>query len=453
VTWRALPSSLVGRLIVAAGIWIVVSLIAAGTLLDSALSERVDYDVRRDAEVRLGALIGATSVGPNGQPVLQRPHGDIRYQEMRSGVYWQIAFGETGLLRSRSLGDGQLPTTPTIDPMQFEGPDDQQLAVLTQTIRLAGAPTSYIFTVAVDRSEIETYANRFAGSVRAALALLGFGLLVAVVVQIRVGLRPLARVGRALSLIRAGQESEIAGSYPAELQPMVDEINQLIRHNATVMERARTHVGNLAHALKTPISVLGARASIDKSPLADVVRAQTTIMSKHVEHHLARASMAGPEGGVYRRTPAKEVLDGLARTLTQIHAGRGIEIVVTTSAQVYFRGERQDLEEMVGNLLDNACKWADRHVRVSARTEGDRLILTVEDDGPGMPEAFHAEAFERGRRLDESVPGSGHGLAIVRDLTLLYGGQVALGPSPLGGLAATLDLPAPAEIQSRRSKN
>ncbi|MBM3546178.1 MAG: sensor histidine kinase [Alphaproteobacteria bacterium] len=443
--WRALPRSLVGRLVLAAGIWIVVSLVAAGVLLDAALSDRVDYDVRRDAETRLGALIGATSVGADGRPVLQRPHGDIRYQEPRSGVYWQIYVPEGDTLRSRSLGSETLPMAPNPDPLQIEGPDEQQLVVLTRTLLLPGAQAPFTFSVAVDRTEVEEYASRFAGSVSAALALLGVGLLVAVVVQIRVGLRPLAAVGRALGQVRAGQATEIAGSYPGELQPLVDEINQLVRHNATVMERARTHVGNLAHALKTPISVLAARASIDKGTLADVVRTQTTMMSKHVEHHLARASMAGPEGGVYRRTPVGGVIDDLARTLAQIYAQRDLEIDVDVPDKVLFRGERQDLEEMVGNLMDNACKWAGSHVRVTARSDGGRLALVVEDDGPGMPEAFHGEAFQRGRRLDESVPGSGHGLAIVRDLTQLYGGRVTLGRSRLGGLAATLDLPAPAE--------
>lgn len=443
--WRALPRSLVGRLVLAAGIWIVVSLVAAGVLLDAALSDRVDFDVRRDAEARLGALIGATSVGSDGKPVLQRPHGDIRYQELRSGVYWQIRVADGTTLRSRSLGDETLPTVPNPDPLTVEGPDDQQLVVLTRTLLLPGAQAPYVFTVAVDRSEIEEHASRFAGSVSAALALLGVGLLVAVVVQIRVGLRPLAAVGRALTQVRAGQATEIAGSYPGELQPLVDEINQLVRHNATVMERARTHVGNLAHALKTPISVLAARASIDKGSLADVVRTQTTLMSKHVEHHLARASMAGPEGGVYRRTPVADVLDGLSRTLAQIYVQRDLEIDVEASSKIQFRGERQDLEEMAGNLMDNACKWARSRVRVTAKNDSGRLALIVEDDGPGMAEAFHGEAFQRGRRLDESVPGSGHGLAIVRDLTLLYGGHVTLSRSPLGGLAATLDLPAPAE--------
>jgi signal transduction histidine kinase len=445
VAWRVLPSSLVGRLVLAAGIWIVVSLVAAGVLLDAALSDRVDYDVRRDAEVRLGALIGATSITADGRPTIQRPHGDIRYQELRSGVYWQIAAADGNTLRSRSLGETALPATPALDPIAIEGPDDQHLVVLNRTLLLPGARTPLTFTVAVDRTEIEEHASRLAGSVRAALALLGVGLLVTVVVQIRMGLRPLAAVGRALSQVRAGHAAEIGGRHPAELQPLVDEINQLVRHNATVMERARTHVGNLAHALKTPISVLAARTSIEKGPLADVVRAQTTIMSKHVEHHLARASMAGPEGGVYRRTPVAEVLQGLARTLGQIHVRRDLEIDVDAPGRVFFRGERQDLEEMVGNLMDNACKWADSRVRVTARSGGGRLVLAVEDDGPGMPEAFHGEVFERGRRLDESVPGSGHGLAIVRDLTQLYGGGVTLGRSALGGLIATLDLPAPSD--------
>ncbi|MSP47754.1 MAG: hypothetical protein EXQ95_00345 [Alphaproteobacteria bacterium] len=443
--WRALPSSLVGRLVLAAGIWIVVSLVAAGVLLDAALRDRVDYDVRRDAEARLGALIGATSVAADGRPVLQRPHDDIRYQEPRSGIYWQIYVAEGDALRSRSLGDENLPMAPNPDPLQIDGPNDQQLIVLTRTLLMPGARTPFTFSVAVDRSEIEEHASRFAGSMSAALAILGVGLLVAVVFQIRVGLRPLAAVGRALAQVRAGQAPEIAGNYPGELQPLVDEINQLVRHNATVMERARTHVGNLAHALKTPISVLSARASIDHGPLADVVRTQTTMMSKHVEHHLARASMAGPEGGVYRHTSVADVLDGLARTLAQIHAQRDLEIDVEATAKVLFRGERQDLEEMVGNLMDNACKWARSRVSVTARSEGARLALVVEDDGPGMPEALHGEVFQRGRRLDESVPGSGYGLAIVRDLTLLYGGQVTLSRSRLGGLAATLDLPASTE--------
>jgi signal transduction histidine kinase len=267
----------------------------------------------------------------------------------------------------------------------------------------------------------------------------------AVFTQVRLGLKPLRRLSAEIASIRGGRRERLSRDFPEEVAPLVEEVNALIDHNNTVVERARTHIGNLAHALKTPISVLTARVGGESGPLAEVVRQQAGVIYRHVEHHLARAHSAGASGPVGRRTDVPATIEDMRRTVAQIYADRHLDIRIDAAPGLVFLGERQDFEEMLGNLVDNACKWAKNRVRLTARADGNRLLLAIEDDGPGLPEAFRAEAFERGTRLDEAVPGTGFGLAIARDIAAIYGGRIQLARSSLGGLAATLDLPRAAQ--------
>jgi signal transduction histidine kinase len=206
--------------------------------------------------------------------------------------------------------------------------------------------------------------------------------------------------------------------------------------------RARTHVSNLAHFLKTPLSVLASEADAEPGVLADQVRRQVEVMRRQVDHYLTRARAAGSVNVLGNRTPVQPVLHDLARVLSRIHAARDIVVDADCPSELCFRGERQDLEEMAGNLMDNACKWARHRVKVRAVAAGARLVLTVEDDGPGLSPQDRSRVGERGERLDETVPGSGFGLAIVRDISKLYGGFFVLEASELGGLKTVLTLPA-----------
>ena len=272
------------------------------------------------------------------------------------------------------------------------------------------------------------------------------GLIIAILLQVRVGLQPLRKVREALARIRSGAARRLEGDFPAEIAPLAGELNSLIEHSAEVVGRARTHVSNLAHYLKTPLSVLTSEADAargdDARPLAEAVKKQVDVMRRQVDHYLARARAAGALDVLGNRTKVKPVLDDLARVLERIHEHRGVEITVDCPAALCFRGERQDLEEMAGNLMDNACKWARASVRVSVAKAGRGFTVAIEDDGPGLAAQDRARVMERGERLDESVPGSGLGLSIVRDIAKLYGGSLDLAESREGGLKAVLTLPA-----------
>ncbi|RZJ83318.1 MAG: sensor histidine kinase, partial [Brevundimonas sp.] len=243
--------------------------------------------------------------------------------------------------------------------------------------------------------------------------------------------------------VRKGQSARIERSYPLEIQPLAEQVNGLMDHNQEVVERQRTHVGNLAHALKTPLSVMLAEAGSSEGPLPDLVRRQTEVMKAQVDHHLRRARAAARAQVLGERTAIAEVLDEMAVMLERVFADKGVVIDWRAPDELGFRGERQDLQEILGNLLENACKWSKRRVRVSAGASGlGQMIVVVEDDGPGVAAERRAEVLKRGARADEDTPGSGLGLAIVDDLTRAYGGRLNLADSDLGGLKVMLELPA-----------
>jgi signal transduction histidine kinase len=257
-----------------------------------------------------------------------------------------------------------------------------------------------------------------------------------------VGLGPLFAMGREIGAVRRGKAQRLSRSYPSELAPLAGELNALLDHNQEVVERQRTHVGNLAHALKTPLSVMLTEAEGEPGALAEVVTRQAQAMREHVEHHLRRARAAARSPGSGERTPVAEVLDELSRTLERIFTGK-VRIDWDAPDELEFAGERQDLLEMAGNVLENACKWSRGRVRALAEAAPDprRFVLTVEDDGPGLPPEMRAAVLKRGERLDENAPGSGLGLSIVDELARAYGGRLTLTESSLGGLKIVLDLP------------
>jgi signal transduction histidine kinase len=277
----------------------------------------------------------------------------------------------------------------------------------------------------------------------AALTIAGFGLVAATFFQVRFGLSPLRAIRQSLAAIRSGEAEKLEGELPLEIKPLQQELNALIQSNREIVERARTHVGNLAHALKTPLSVIGNEARAQEGPLADKVVEQAEIMHTQITHHLDRARVAARSSVIGDVTDVSSVLQALKRTLDRIYQQRGLELELVTIPGLKFQGEKQDLEEMVGNLLDNACKWARSKVSTSAECDGAaRFTVIVDDDGPGLTKAERERAVKRGQRLDESKPGSGLGLAIVADLAHLYKGRLELEQSPQGGLRARLELPA-----------
>jgi signal transduction histidine kinase len=372
-----------------------------------------------------------------------------------SGLYYQIRTGNSGGQISRSLFDKEINPTNQVKKGMLTwgsatGPENQQLRVVSRRVDLTpdnSSDAEYTFLVAGDMAAVDRQTRDFDTTLFWSFLLLGLGLITAILVQVKVGLLPLRQVSKGLAKIRDGEARRLDGKFPTEIAPLASELNSLIQHSEEVVGRARTHVSNLAHYLKTPLSVLAAEADAHEkdpasAPLAELVKRQVFAMRRQVDHYLARARAAGSLDVLGNRTQVSKVMDDLARVIARIHAARGIVIDAECDERFYFRGERQDLEEMLGNLIDNGCKWARARVRVRCEKAAGRLVLTVEDDGPGLSAQQRSQVGERGERLDESVPGSGLGLAIVRDISKLYGGFFTLGESSLGGVLARLELPA-----------
>ena len=325
------------------------------------------------------------------------------------------------------------------------------LRAIEQSFTLPGSARRFSVLVAGNFDELSREVRSFTGTLVASLVLLGAGLVLATLVQVRFGLRPLRDMQARLADIREGRTDQLQGSYPSEIQPVADELNLLIQSNVEILERARTQVGNLAHALKTPLSVLTNEAAAQQGPLAAKVREQAEVMRGQVNLYLDRARRAARAQGIGAVTEVKPVLEALARTLERINRDKAIAISLECTPGLRFRGEKQDLEEMVGNLLDNACKWAAGKVAMSAAPAPgpasagrNFLVITVADDGPGLPAEQRAQALKRGQRLDETKPGSGLGLSIVVETAGMYNGSVHLDTASLGGLRAELTLPSAA---------
>ncbi len=451
------PGSLAARLLLSAMLWSAVSLAAAGVILVALYRQSVERGFDERLDVFLKTLI-AQMVGDGDDDVVLREPGNLgepRFGLPLSGWYWTVRSFPAGVVEMSSASlAGDVLALPDAEPSldgtpsrgAIAGPDGEDLRYLERVISLADGGR-YLVAVAGNATEIGEEVATFGTRVAATLAVFGLGLVLATLLQVRVGLKPLERMRAALHAIRVGDTQRLEGSFPSEIAPLATELNALIDSNREVVDRARTHVGNLAHALKTPLSVVLNEARAGEGPLARKVEEQALVMQAQVNHHLDRARLAAQRrmiGVVTEMAPAAE---GLARAMRRIHEDRGLVIEVAVPPGLRFRGERQDLEEMLGNLLDNACKWAkervDLRVEATGAAGGDRRMarVTVDDDGPGLgPEARRA-ALERGRRLDESVPGSGLGLAIVTDLAGLYGGRLELDAAPGGGLRAVLSLP------------
>ena len=430
-------------------------LVVGGAVLSNAFRMAAQNSFDAALQADMDGLIAAAEPDPNGGVMLADRFLNHNFDRVYSGLYYQIKVGQSGGQISRSLFDKDInPVNETrkgaLTWGSAAGPENQTLRVVSRRVDLTpdnSGDAEYTFMVAGNMAAVDRQTQEFNTTLFWSFLLLGLGLIAAILVQVKVGLLPLRQVSRGLAKIRDGEARRLDGRFPTEIAPLATELNSLIQHSEEVVGRARTHVSNLAHFLKTPLSVLAAEAEAHErdsaaGPLAEMVKRQVFSMRRQVDHYLSRARAAGSLDVLGNRTQVSAVLDDLARVIARIHAVRGVAIDAECDDGVYFRGERQDLEEMLGNLIDNGCKWAKSRVRVRCDKSGGRLVLTVEDDGPGLSAQQRAQVGERGERLDESVPGSGLGLAIVRDISKLYGGFFSLQGSSLGGVLARLELPA-----------
>ena len=449
------------RLTLSSAIVSIVLLAAAGLLLATLFQAALERNFDSRLRAVLDGLLANVEIGSDGNLAMQGQLADTRFSLPLSGWYWQVlppAGSKTSDLASGSLleqrlqpGKNDLAERAADGVASFYLTDSNgtRLRVIEQAFRLPGSDSDFSFLVAGNFDELRDEAMAFRRALYLVLAVLGMGLLAALLVQVRFGLRPLQRMQESLTAIREGRAERLDGEFPTELQPVADELNLLIQSNAEIIERARTQVGNLAHALKTPLSVLTNEAAGQSAGLAAKVTEQVQLMRDHVSLYLDRARRAARAQGLGAVTEIDPVLQGLARTLQRIHRDKGVAIEVRCEPGLKFRGERQDLEEVAGNLMDNASKWCNGRVLVSAGilrepTADGRvwLHLTVDDDGPGLPPDKRAEALKRGRRLDETKPGSGLGLSIVTETAAMYSGAVELDDAAMGGLRVRLKLPA-----------
>lgn len=456
-------NSLAFRLFATAAVWTLIVLPLAGLIIHLLYRDEVESSFDDRLKTLLTVILADSVDNFDGIPEVPKNVGEPLFEISQSGWYWQIkpvppTKGERFV--SSSLATGELPSPlaagVAVDAqgvrwLNAEGPNEEDLRIV-ETVHVVGTgddALTFSFAVAGPLDWLDARVSLFDTRLATALALAGLGLLAVTLFQVHFGLLPLRAIEKGLADIRSGEAHNLEGELPAEIEPLKVELNALIESNQSIIDRARTQVGNLAHALKTPLSVIVNDARGKADPFAKKVSKQAEIMGDQINLYLDRARMAARSSTVGRVTPVLATAEALQRTLERINRDRRISICLICPDDARFQGEKHDLEEMLGNLMDNACKWANSRVFVTVdapsltqKTGRRRLILSVEDDGPGVSEPERSRIGKRGLRLDETKPGSGLGLSIVTDLVTSYGGVFTLDQSTHGGLKATLDLPA-----------
>ncbi len=452
--------SIATRLFISAAFWSSTILVVAGLGLSALNARSSEASFDEQLGVYLKALVANVAVVGDEAKAGASPVIDPQFELAFSGWYWQITrldVDHPEIRTSRSLFATQLPSLAEADAEDQRGsvrrgyvvgPGDRPLRMIEREID-AGEEGRYLIQVAANADVIETQIERFEYALAATFLVLAVALLGSTALAVRFGLRPLRVLQEGLAAIRRGEAERISGEFPQDVAPLAAEVNLLLEANRGVVERARTQVGNLAHALKTPLSVIVNEADSNSPKLADKVREQAAVMHRQVSFYLDRARAAARARAPAASTEVRPVIEGLVRAFEKVHRDRSLSFSIETPDGLRFRGESQDLTDLIGNLLDNAGKWA--RERVAVRAERDPtpdpagrfyFIARIDDDGPGLDPQARAAALVRGRRLDESRPGSGLGLSIVVDLASIYGGSLRLEESPLGGLRASLRLPS-----------
>lgn len=448
---RAL-NSLTFRVVAFSTLWAVIAMVVVATVISTLYRQAAERNFDSLLSAHLFHLIGAVGISEEGRIDGDPNLGDLRFSEPGSGWYWAVdpvTEGLTGRLRSLSMTQEIATPSPDEIPYDFtfqrnyyiEGAGGELVEVLESEFVLDDKNRAARFRVMGNRTEIELEISDFNNSLYGYLALFGLGMIAINAAAILLGMRPLGRVSKALGAIRAGNAERLDGTFPAEIAPLAQETNELIENNRRIMERARTQVGNLAHSLKTPLAVILNEARSLQNRQGSLIEGQASLMQGQIDHYLTRARAVAQRDGVVFRTQVHPTLERMVRAMGKLKPGLDIAFE-PADVDPIFAGEREDLEEIVGNLLDNAMKWGRRQVRVATKApDGESWFeCTVEDDGPGIPADKAQRALTRGQRLDESVPGTGLGLAIVTELVKEYGGELFLETSDLGGLRARFRL-------------
>ena len=449
--------SIATRLFASAAFWSILLLLSAGIILSAIDQRTVEADFDQRLGVFLQALVADVAAPRDDKSAAPGQLGDPQFEIALSGWYWQITRLNGDRREIKSSRSLFAETLPRLENEGVEaglggsrhgyatGPKGQNVRIVERVIDV-GDNGIFLIQVAAVTRDIEQQIQTFQLMLAATFLVLAAALMTTTALQVRFGLEPLRRLRQGLAEIRQGGTEKIAGLFPEDIAPLADEINLLIDANRAIVERARTQVGNLAHALKTPLSVITNEADSHTGAFASKVREQSAVMRDQVTYYLDRARVAASTGALGASVDLVPVVEAFVRTFDKIYPAQNVTLANPSDLALKFAGEKQDLEEMIGNLLDNACKWAGGEVqvvleRIETAAARDRLRVIIDDDGPGLPPDSRAAALRRGKRLDETKPGSGLGLSIVMELVELYGGRLELQTSPRGGLRAVLELP------------
>ncbi|MER8520787.1 MULTISPECIES: ATP-binding protein [unclassified Mesorhizobium] len=458
---RSWPRSVAFRVIAFSTVWAILTLVVIFTLITTLYRQASERGFDSLLSAHLFNLIGSVGVSESGQLTGAPDLGDLRFSEPNSGWYWSVepaSEGVHGDLHSSSMTKA-IPS-PSVAEVPFnasfqrsysaDGIEGEQLEVFESEFVLDAKNRAARFRVMGNQTELEQEIATFQRRLLTYLSLFGVGMIAINAIAILLGLQPLRRVRNALAMVREGTAQRLDGRFPAEIEPLANETNALIENNRRIVERSRTQVGNLAHSLKTPLAVLLNEGRALGGAKGQLIAEQAASMQKQVDHYLQRARVAAQRDSLVYRTPVAPLVQRMVRVLQKLNPQTALSLSLPAT-DIVFAGEREDLEELLGNLLDNAMKWARSAVAVSVKpisskggagTEGAASLfeISIEDDGPGIPDDKAREVLQRGRRLDETKPGSGLGLAIVADLVNEYGGSLALERSVMGGLKAMVRL-------------
>lgn len=437
--------SLTRRMILIAAAWILLLLAGGGLALDRVLASAVTRNFDDQLEYVLQSLLVSAEIGPDGEVIFNREPADQRFLEPYSGLYWQVSAPGREPFPSRSLWDRQLAyganhddrSVHTYDSNQFR---DEKLRVVERDVTLPRSKVRWRFQVAQSRSGLDAQIDVLRRTLVRSFLLLGLGLIVLAALQTFYGLLPLRKLRLEIAKMRGGRINRISGDMPVEVAPLVEELNALVAHNEVQAEEARRHAGNLAHALKTPLTVIMNAATANSDDLSETVVREARTMRRQVDHHLARARAVGRRGSAHSRAEVWPSIESVERAVQRLYPH--VRIDMDGRKDLVAHIERQDLDEIMGNLVENAAKYGGGSVFVTVTAQAGFVEILVEDDGTGIPEEERVRIFDRGARLDTGKPGTGLGLAIVRDVAEIYEGTVALEESEdLGGLLVRLRLP------------
>ena len=442
-------NSLAVRLFFSATVWIILTLLSAGLLL-SDLNKQNNLEAFDDRlNLLVETLIGGSKVDSSEGITVVTSIGDPRFFQPYSGWYWQINKGSKTLSRSRSMWDqvftldkrligGRTQFIDSVGNNQEQVIEQKNLYIVEREISFPGITEPITFILSGDTFEYKENIKNFDNTLSAILIFLGVGLMIAVFLQVRFGLLPLNKIKDALFKIRNGDKKKLEAKYPLEVQPLATEINDLLEHNEKIVERARTHVGNLAHVLKTPLAVITNEIDKDNKLLGN----QIILMKKHIDRYLKKAHLESVGKNVKSKIAFLEFINKMVLIFQKLYPHKKIELKKGFN-EFFIYGSLEDMEELIGNLIENACKWGREKVKIKFENYGKNEVkILIEDDGPGLEKEQKNKVFTRGFRVDEQTPGSGLGLNIVKDIVEIYKGKIWLEKSSsLGGLKVNIILP------------